>query len=106
MLERQLGMGIVGQAISYILMTSGARVVANVIVGVLHRRGGRMLQGLCGRHASTACGQNPDQRNHKEEHRYSTGQMPHTETPLFGALVCLICCLLAVGQTINQYEQR
>ena len=27
--------------------------------------------------------------------------MPHTETPLFGALVCLICCLLAVGQTIT-----
>jgi hypothetical protein len=60
-----------------------------------------MLQGLCGRHASTACGQNPDQRNHKEEHRYSTGQMPHTVTPLFGALVCLIYCLRSAKPSMS-----
>jgi hypothetical protein len=108
-LECQLRVRIVGQAVGYILVTRGACVVANIPIFArgLHRRSRRMLQSLClglrlgGRHAGTARGQNPDRRNQKEEHRYFAGQLPHTGTPLFGALVLLLNLLLEVGHTIN-----
>jgi hypothetical protein len=88
--ERLLVVGVLDHLVSCVLMTGCTGVIPDIpIVGALHRRGGRMLQGLGlgGRHASTACGQNPDQRNQKEKHRNSAGQMPHTKTPLSAELV-------------------
>jgi hypothetical protein len=57
---------------------------------------------LGGCHAGTARGQNSDRRHQKEEHRYFAGQLPHTVTPLFGALVVLHDLLLEVGHPINR----
>jgi hypothetical protein len=55
-------------------------------------------------HAGSARGQNPDRRNQKKEHRYFAGQLPHTVTPLFGALVLLLNLLLEVGHPINRSD--